>query len=85
MGLCARLLVDRQELVKEFLPFIALFMLLGMLPGKYNYNKALRVLDIISACLVIIGTGLIVLHKTNGVVYVTNCKRKNKKESDAGI
>lgn len=59
------LLVSRQDLLKGFLPFIALFMVIGVLLGKHRYIKILRLLNILSIGLVIIGIGLIVLHKIN--------------------
>jgi putative Mn2+ efflux pump MntP len=59
------LLVGRQELLRGFLPFIALFMLLGLLIGKYGYSKVLKPLNILSVCLILVGTGILVLHKIN--------------------
>ena len=53
MELCVRLAISwRRKLLKEFLPFIALFMLLGLFLRKYKYNKALQILNIVSVCLV---------------------------------
>lgn len=56
LGCCAHWLqVEQTHVMKGFLPFVPLFMLLGLALGKYHCNKILISMNVVAGLLVLAG------------------------------